>query len=274
MNDSISCNSKIDKRKENNQLSKLNKELINGKGNKHLSKGKKIEEWGLLNEYWAVAQLNNSLSLRKMIYKKLGVFVTPSFYKIPQTKKTDLMDKRGLGIQVKASKSNFGQVKRCKMKRFFDLNPELRSIQYIFDNSFKIPLGTNGKCIRGYERKRLNTDNYSQFELDKLLKLFEKNKRRILIDVFLGNDAKYAPKLFLVIANSKTLLIWKTKDIIEQLSSQKWKIGNKGTTLQLDSGNFCLQRKGGDSGKKSANDIQFKLKPCHLDRSRALVVNF
>ena len=242
--------------------------------NKLVSRGKKIEEWGLRNEYWAVDQLNNSVSLRRMIYQRLGVLVTPSFYKIPQTKKTDLMDDRGLGIQVKASKSNFGQVKRCKMSRFFNQNPQLRKIQYIFDNSFKIPLGSNGKCVRGYERKRLNEDNYSREELDNLLKIFEQNKRRILTDVFLGNDAKYAPKLFLVIANSKTLIIWKTKDIIDQLVSQKWKIGIKGTTLQLDSGNFCLQRKGGDSGKKSANDIQFKLKPCHLDRSRALVIDF
>lgn len=235
--------------------------------------GRKVENWGLENELWLSKQLTNSKWLRDIINNHLDVNLIGPIIKIPEIKKADLIDATGIGIQVKASKSNYGQVKRCKISSFINNIPELKSIEYILNKSFTLPV-VNGHCKKNIRRKRLTLENYNSNELSYLLKLFEINKLKILKDVFLGREVKYMPKLFIVIANSKTLIIWKTIDIINQLSNEKWNIGGNGTNLELESRTFCLQRKGGDSGRKTANNLQFKLRPCHLDRSKALVINF
>ena len=46
--------------------------------------------------------------------------------------------------------------------------------------------------------------------------------------------------------------------VIKYLNTQKFKIRKSGTVIQLGD-SFTMQRKGGDSGKKTANHLQFKL---------------
>lgn len=242
------------------------------KGQRVKTDGKKIEAWGLRNEYWAVDQLNNSIWLREKIFSKLGYRIEGLVYKILGTKKADLMDANNLGIQVKASKSNYGQVKRCNLNRFTQLFPQTLEIQYLLKGNFCLPFDNRGICVKNHPRKYFTTQFYQEVQLTDMLNILENNKRRIIEDVFLGRDKKFLPTLFMVIANSKTLIIWKTSDIIDQLCLEKWEIGNRGATIQLSSRNFSLQRKGGDSGRKSANDLQFKLRPCHLNRQKALVI--
>ena len=60
------------------------------------------------------------------------------------------------------------------------------------------------------------------------------------------------------------------EDVINYLSTQTFKIRKSGTVIELGTA-FTFQRKGGDSAKKTANHIQFKLVFSNLNIKNKLV---
>ena len=54
------------------------------------------------------------------------------------------------------------------------------------------------------------------------------------------------------------MVYYKMNDVVKYLNTQEFKIRKSGTVIQLGD-TFTMQRKGGDSGKKTANHLQFKL---------------
>ena len=73
----------------------------------------------------------------------------------------------------------------------------------------------------------------------------------------------YKPNILLGVEYDKEknrikMIFYKMQDVIKYLATQEFKIRKSGTVIQLGN-TFTMQRKGGDSGKKTANHLQFKL---------------
>ena len=62
------------------------------------------------------------------------------------------------------------------------------------------------------------------------------------------------------------------KDVIESLMQYDFSIRDSKTVVELGP-SFTFQRKGGDGGRKSANDIQFKIVPSLLDVTYPVVIH-
>ena len=123
--------------------------------------------------------------------------------------------------------------------------------------------------------KKLNLQNFRQDQLDNLTTLLETNKRAIFERFLQGKDV-IKPQLLSVsvfdAANTrKQLFFVKMVDAIEFFMSGKVSIRPKGTVIDFGNG-FTFQRKGGDGGKPSANQCQFKIVPTFLRAVKEKVV--
>lgn len=133
-------------------------------------------------------------------------------------------------------------------------------------------------CDKTKHPKMLNEVNYTEDELKLLLSSFEKNKRQIIEYAFLGIVPKEEPELFMCSVYDKddnvkkNIVIWKTSLIIDEISENEVKIRKSCTVIEIGRC-FTFQRKGGDNGKISANQFQFKLIPTLLSTKYALVVS-
>ena len=79
--------------------------------------------------------------------------------------------------------------------------------------------------------------------------------------VFLGHNEKYIPDIIScsIFKGKKRhkILMWSTKDVLDYFSLQKCRIRKSGTVIEIGQ-YLTFQRKGGDGGKKQANQFQFK----------------
>lgn len=130
-------------------------------------------------------------------------------------------------------------------------------------------------CDKSYRVVKLQLSNYTELQLNKITTYFENNKIKILEMVFLGYSC--IPKIFSCTVFKKNkrhrLMMWKMDLLIEYFSTQKCNIRKSGTVIEIGS---CLtfQRKGGDNGKKQANQFQFKLVPTRIQIKPFLVKIF
>jgi hypothetical protein len=152
----------------------------------------------------------------------------------------------------------FNQIKRCSLTNFCKEFSAPKSIELILEKYT-------------YRRKKLLRDgnNYSQNELEELLLFLNKNQKPLLISAFTGQAKQ--PK-----ANWLLLHQWKFPDwqrniacrdrsrlismqeVIATFEDIQATFTKRGT-ITFGAG-VTLQRKGGDNGKESANDLQFKLR--------------
>ena len=94
--------------------------------------------------------------------------------------------------------------------------------------------------------------------------LLNKFKKQILEFAFLGTNLEIQPEyLFGVEYEDKKrskIVVFKIREVISYLENLKFKISPRKTAILLgDKGTISLQRKGGDSGKKSSNQLQIKI---------------
>jgi hypothetical protein len=150
----------------------------------------------------------------------------------------------------------FNQIKRCSIASFkeeFDVPKEVIAILEKY---------TEGK-------KKLLPGNYSPKELNRLLEFLNENRRPLLASAFTGQDKK--PKANWLLLHQWKFPNWR-KNIAGKASSQLISMQKvlklyegikvsytKRGTITFGAG-VTLQRKGGDSGAKTANDLQFKLR--------------
>jgi len=111
--------------------------------------------------------------------------------------------------------------------------------------------------------KKICIDNYSKKELLVLIDNLNKYKKEILIYAFLGIDKKYQPEYLICseyIDNKRIRIIFlKIENIINYLYTLNFKINKSKTVISLGNNILTLQRKGGDSGRKSSNQLQIKI---------------
>lgn len=154
--------------------------------------------------------------------------------------------------------SAFNQVTRMRMDRFVD--------------EFQVPSWVRS-ILKRYTEKRWKLlpggRRYKKTELDRLLVYLNSNKKRFTKAAFEGNkNAQQADWLML---HQRAEINWEAhvgqfklshlilmRKLVKLLSKEKVILNQRGT-ICFGCG-VTLQRKGGDRGKRSGNDLQFKLR--------------
>jgi hypothetical protein len=243
------------------------------------SSGRKIAEDGIKEEIFIANMLNTDDEFRNKINSKFKINLTCDAKVLNGSSKTDIVC-GNINIQVKKTKKGqYGQVARQCIKNLIEYIPELKQVQYMLKDMCELPVvRIDGKkmCDKTSTVKRINNENYSESEIKDFLKIIEQNKKKILEYAFLGTCGDKYPELFVVSVHNKyknSIVIWKTIDIINDIFEQKVNIW-KGANIVEIGKSFYLQRKGGDSGKESANNFQFKLAPTLLNTQKAVIHDY
>ena len=157
-------------------------------------------------------------------------------------------------FQVKKSKKGqFQQVSRGTVDNLINDLPELESIKDLLKE----------RCEYKNEFK------------PELLESLNSHKRKIIEHALLGHGEK--PDILCVTEwgkrNNKRekITFFMMDDVIESLMQYDFKLRKSKTVIELGP-SFTFQRKGGDSGRQSANDIQFKIVPSLLDVKDPVVI--
>jgi len=171
-----------------------------------------------------------------------------------------------LTAQVKKYQTNiFQQLDRHWVSDLVRNIPGLNDALEILQNLFEKPLLENGTHVdRSKKVKKLCESNYSREILNNFLEVLNSYKKQILEYVFLGTNLEMQPDyLFSVeyIDNIRSkIVVFKIQEIISYLETLDFRIGPRKTTIWLgDEGIISLQRKGGDCGEKSSNQLQTKI---------------
>lgn len=225
--------------------------------------GKEIAKNGLEEELLVVNDLNTNEDIKAKFKKFIGEDNLGTFQKQSGNGKTDITDQKNK-IQVKKhTKDCFGQLDRHWVKDIIKIIPELKSIEKYLIDLCELPLDVSGKKVdKSKSIKKLDGINYTKEQLDVFLDTLNKNKENILKIMFYGvneiNKPNYLCGIEYVNGIRKKMTIYKMNDVIEHLMKFKFLIRKSATVVELGP---CLtiQRKGGDSGKKGSNQMQFKL---------------
>tara|TARA_B100001093_G_C26838189_1_gene1019311 strand:+ start:1606 stop:2586 length:981 start_codon:yes stop_codon:yes gene_type:complete len=287
------CKLKLDSDEETNEnlkleISNLNKVILNLKtinDNLRIENNKlklsnsrsNTAKNGYKEEELVCQDLNTNEVLRKKLNDKFDLnFDICS--KIEGTSKTDISSKdKKMMCQVKKFKiGQFQQLDRHWTKDLFNyLENNLKEeedgtiFKNILNDLCERPLNSEGTHIDKDKDRVLISDKYSKDEVNKFIKLMNKNKRKILEYAFYGTDNSKKPTYLIGVKYIKKenekkeeellrskLIIFKVEDIINHLIKLSFVF--KGTVIKLGE-ILTLQRKGGDNGKKSSNQLQFKI---------------
>ena len=169
------------------------------------------------------------------------------------------------GQVKKYKKGQFQQLDRHWISNIIENIPELNEVSQILKDLFEYPLLPNGTHVdKSKNIRKLCNSNYSQKILSNFIDLLNKFKRQILEYAFYGSNLETQPEYLFGVeyenVKRNKLLLFKIQDIIKYLEKLNFKISPRKTAILLgNEGTISLQRKGGDSGKKSSNQLQIKL---------------
>lgn len=221
-----------------------------------------------INGYKEEDLICHDLNENKLLIEKFKNFTNNSklgfFSKIKGNFKSDISDSTNtFKIQVKKYKNKqFGQVDRHWVNDVISNIYGLKNVEHILKNLCEIPLKNCGNIVdKSKGRKLLNSKNYSDSELINFINIFNENKKQILEYVFLGKNIDYQPNYICGVEygkKRKQIIIYNISDVIEYLQQFNFSIKNSKSVISLNNC-FTIQRKGGDCGKKTSNQIQFKL---------------
>lgn len=224
---------------------------------------------GYKEENLVCSNLNNNKELRDFLYIN-KMLSKPFDYcsKIKGNHKIDISSQNKiLKAQIKKYKeSAFQQLDRHKVNDLINYIPELNNIKDMLKKLCEIPLQKNKTHVNKKKgRVLLSTENYSNKELDQFINLLNKYTRKILEYAFYGNENEDKPDYLIGVEYIKginkrnKLVFFKISDIIDNLEKEKFKIKKSKSVISLGDNYITLQRKGGDGGKKSSNDLAFKI---------------
>ena len=234
--------------------------------------GSKIAKGGFKEEHLVCDDFATSTSLRTKFCQTFGIDNsgdTLRFSKVPGTTKTDCISNcSSIRLQIKkGKKGQSGQVDRHWVDTISNMLPCLMPIKHMLKGLCEYDLKPDGTIDKANGRKLLTLQNYTQSELDFLVKVLDDNKRDIIETVLLGTDTVTKPTHMAYVSYDKTkrhtLKIWRMSDIVNSLIEQPSSISKKGATFSVCDA-ISFQRKGGDGGKKSSNQLQAKIVPSKI----------
>lgn len=170
------------------------------------------------------------------------------------------IDIRNLQVKLVSNENGFNQIERRRVDRYVDLwnMPEdVRSIlrRYTGEDAPTIP---NPRAPR-----RMFADEFSLIEQKIVLEWLRKNQILIVSDILKGRG-EFAAEWMLVAQKVKSNARWVLKPMnycLNFFGNGDVEITNRGN---FRIGKITMQRKGGDGGRDSAKDLQFKINPAKL----------
>ena len=244
-----------------------------------IDKGSQTAKGGFDNEKDVIIRFNNwqgdtlaqnSLIVMGYDLKEIEKVIAQ---KVPHGQKTDVqvlvtvflkgLDKgQNISVKLVSNKSGFNQIDRGWVKKYTELwkiPDKVSELLEMFVGSIK-PLIHNLR-----DSRRVFLDEFSQEQQQLIVSFFEENRILILSDIIKGRG-QFAAEWMLVVQKIDDSVKWNLKPINEVLNifnQGKVEITKKGS---LRIGKVGLQRKGGDGGRDSANQMQFKIDPIEITR--------
>jgi|SaaInlStandDraft_1057018.scaffolds.fasta_scaffold04559_2 hypothetical protein len=221
--------------------------------------------------------INSFPNGKSRIFKNVNIYLflsDNSSCEILSGKKSDLVIKDKISttyVQVKRVsnyKSSYNQID----KRWVDKYGKLLNIPV---DIIKILKKYTGELKITQNKKSLPLTEHPKVDINKLILFFEINKEKILKLVIFGNNPKYYPKYYIICIQPKMKGVEKsyiisTQDIFNFYMKKKVFVTKRGI---LRIGSMTIQRKGGDKGAKTAQMLQFKIKPLDLIYLEKLLIN-
>lgn len=178
-----------------------------------------------------------------------------------QIKLKDVFDIQNIQVKLVSQKQGYNQVDKRWLKKY----KEMWSMPEIVFNYLQYFTGEKEpykKWTRNDQRMFI-----SEFEDDKIEKIidwFDKNKLIIITDIIKGRGEFHA-EWVLVAQKLNQNSRWILKNVNEVIdfyfNKGLVKISKEGS---INIGRVTIQRKGGDNGRKTASQLQFKLNPAEL----------
>lgn len=192
---------------------------------------------GYSEEQWVASYIGNSFHINE-----------------DRKSKVDLTN-GSIGIQVKKSKvGQFQQISRGTVDNLVATLPELKCI-------------TNLLKERCEHKKLFNPE---------ILEPLNRSKR-LLVEHALYGHGEMKPDILCITewdkkdAKRTNVMFVAMKDVVESLMRYDFAIRKSRTVVELGP-SFTIQRKGGDGGRKSADDVQFKIVPSLLDVKYPVII--
>lgn len=230
----------------------------------------KLNSYTAKNGYKEEDLVCHDLNHNHQLQSKINQIIGNTFdicSRISGPNKTDILSGNTiLSVQVKKYKQGqFQQLDRHWVDNLIEFIPELNPIKELLKNMCEYPLLSNGTHVdKSVSITKLCPTSYSNQILDSFTNTLNHHKRKILEYAFYGTDRQFSPDYLIGIeyVNKKRskLSFFKIESIINYLETQTFTIKKSKTVIALgDHNTITLQRKGGDSGKKSSNQLQFKI---------------
>ncbi len=169
-------------------------------------------------------------------------------------------DLQNLQVKLVSNPRGFNQID----KRWVDRYVELWNIPEDIARLLKLFTGEITPTKIGLkDKRRMYLTEMDKSDQDKILNFFKKNKILIVSDLLKGRG-EFSADWILVILKTNSKSKWALKSINEAMNifgRGDVKITKQGN---LRIGKITMQRKGGDSGRNTANMLQFKINPVEL----------
>jgi R.HinP1I restriction endonuclease len=171
---------------------------------------------------------------------------------------------KGQNISVKlvSNKSGFNQIERGWVKKY----TELWNIPTQVSNILECYVGSKKPTIESSrDFRRMFLDEFDSADQSLVVKFFEENRMLILSDIIKGRGI-FAAEWMLVVQKIDGNVKWTMKamnEVLNIFNQGDVEITNRGS---LKIGKVGLQRKGGDGGRDSANQMQFKIDPMEITK--------
>lgn len=221
---------------------------------------------GYKEEELVCDDLNKKMDFKEIISKIIG-HEYDKCGRIHGHHKCDIQsNNKKLNIQVKKYKNRqFQQLDRHWVDDIIEYIPELKSESDILKGLCEYSLLPNGTHIdKRQPIKKLDTIHYSQERIDTFISVLNTYRNQVLNYAFLGTNKEIQPDLLIgveyVYHTRIRIVIFKIKDILDYLETLTFNITKGKTVIVLGEDHILsIQRKGGDGGKKSSNQLQFKI---------------
>lgn len=202
----------------------------------------------------------------------LGDGVPKGFMKFKRhtssTCKTDIINSSlKILIQIKRydTRCCYSQIDRHWIDDFLQEIPDLNSVGFMLRNLCEIPLVPGTSLVdKNVGRYPLSSEYYKDTQIITLLTKLNNNKLQILQYVFQGRYKGSSPNYLMGIEYKKEVrvktTIYRMEDVIDSINKNfSFEIKPRATVITL--GNvISMQRKGGDNGLRSSNQLQWKLR--------------
>jgi len=221
---------------------------------------------GYAEEEHVCVDFNTNHDMREW-FKILIPVTYDTCFRSKGSSKVDISSKNGeLTAQVKKYKQGqFQQLDRHWVDDFIKCVPSLEKIQPILKNWCEYKLLENGSHVdKTSPIIKLCISNYGNEKLSEFIETLNINRRKILEYAFYGTNENCRPTYLIgveYVKNSRNkMVVFRIQDIIIYLNTQNFRIKNSKSVIALGHNDaITLQRKGGDNGAKSSNQLQFKI---------------